>query len=303
MIRKIVSGGQTGADRAALDWAMANGIPHGGWCPKGRLSEAGVIPDKYQLSETPTPSYTVRTAWNVWDSDGTLIVTLQPSLTEGSLATQQFAVTFGKPWLHINQTTPEIEAKVKKFLSSHSIEILNVAGSRESKEKGIYDFCYRVLDRSIDIERKADSFFQPPYYGLCPQSTFQPRSKTDLFSIFQDIIRLEKIQVDAWIGVPEEERRNKQKLLISVDLYIDPLVTRKAHDTDELSTTLDYATVKETIETIASSKPRQLIESLAEEIAIQLLLHPLVSGLTVKVSKFPFPNVAEVSFILKRKKN
>ncbi|MGI8605082.1 MAG: YpsA SLOG family protein [Verrucomicrobiales bacterium] len=64
---RIISGGQTGADRAALDWAIANGVPHGGWCPKGRLAEDGPIPDRYQLTETPTANYLQRNEWNVRD--------------------------------------------------------------------------------------------------------------------------------------------------------------------------------------------------------------------------------------------
>ncbi len=62
---KIVSGGQTGADRAALDFAIAHGIPQGGWCPKGRKAEDGPIPDRYQLKETPSDNYAQRTEWNV----------------------------------------------------------------------------------------------------------------------------------------------------------------------------------------------------------------------------------------------
>ena len=73
MIRKIISGGQTGADRAALDVAIKFNIPHGGWIPKGRKAEDGRLPDRYQLQEMPTPSYPERTEQNVIDSDGTLI--------------------------------------------------------------------------------------------------------------------------------------------------------------------------------------------------------------------------------------
>jgi predicted Rossmann-fold nucleotide-binding protein len=74
MIERLVSGGQTGVDRAALDVAIACGIPHGGWCPRGRISEAGPIPAHYQLTETDSFKYWVRTERNVIDSDATLIL-------------------------------------------------------------------------------------------------------------------------------------------------------------------------------------------------------------------------------------
>ena len=91
MIRKIVSGGQTGADRAALDWAIEHGIPHGGWCPAGRRAEDGVIAARYHLLKTPKHDYEQRTRWNVRDSDATLVVSLSPELAGGSLATRRWA--------------------------------------------------------------------------------------------------------------------------------------------------------------------------------------------------------------------
>lgn len=95
-VMKIISGGQTGADRAALDFALTLGIPHGGWCPRGRLAEDGPVPERYILSETPTRAYAVRTEWNVRDSDGTVIFTLGwPPLSGGSLKTWKFAESLG----------------------------------------------------------------------------------------------------------------------------------------------------------------------------------------------------------------
>jgi len=87
LIIKIVSGGQTGADRAALDFAIEHGIPHGGWCPKGRQAEDGPIDGRYQLKETPTSDYAQRTEWNVRDSDATVLFSLAPELTGGSKKT------------------------------------------------------------------------------------------------------------------------------------------------------------------------------------------------------------------------
>ena len=88
---KIISGGQTGADRAALDWAIQNNIVYGGWCPQGRRAEDGVIPHRYVLQETESKGYMQRTKWNVRDSDATLIITLAPELVGGSLFTFEYA--------------------------------------------------------------------------------------------------------------------------------------------------------------------------------------------------------------------
>ena len=101
MLQKIISGGQTGADRAALDVAIELDIPHGGWIPKGRKTEDGVLQDKYQLEEMPTTSYPKRTEKNVLDSDGTLIVS-HGKLTGGSALTLKMAKKHGRPYLHVD---------------------------------------------------------------------------------------------------------------------------------------------------------------------------------------------------------
>jgi hypothetical protein len=101
MIEKLVSGGQTGADIAALDAALHYNFPHGGWCPKGRLSLDGPIPAKYSLTETPPADYPQRTEWNVRDSDGTVVFTFSKEQTGGSLKTVGFAKKHGKPCIHI----------------------------------------------------------------------------------------------------------------------------------------------------------------------------------------------------------
>jgi len=100
---KIVSGGQTGADRAALDWAIGRGLEHGGWCPRGRRAEDGAVPLQYRLTETPTERWEQRTEWNVRDSDATLIITVSETLTGGSLRTLELARTLGKPYLHLSR--------------------------------------------------------------------------------------------------------------------------------------------------------------------------------------------------------
>lgn len=146
---RIVSGGQTGADRAALDWAIANGIPYGGWCPKGRMAEDGVIPEKYILKECYRMGYLARTRQNVIDSDGTVIFTLKGFLTGGSKRTREFADEHSKPWVHIHSKIADPAGKLRKFIGEHRIKILNVAGPRASGEPTIGDFVRAVLDQLI----------------------------------------------------------------------------------------------------------------------------------------------------------
>src|SRR5689334_4915266 len=98
---RIISGGQTGADRAALDFAIERGSPYGGWCPKRRLAEDGPIPAYYQLQQTSTKAYPLRTEWNVRDSDGTVVFTINPALSGGSRRTLLLAEKYNKPVLHL----------------------------------------------------------------------------------------------------------------------------------------------------------------------------------------------------------
>jgi hypothetical protein len=149
MLLKIVSGGQTGADIAALDVALRHDFPHGGWCPKGRRSLDGPIPSRYLLLETPSSSYLQRTEWNVRDSDGTVIFTLGAEPTGGSLKTIQLARKHGRPFVHISRmekcyTDPAL--RLRQFVEEHRIGSLNVAGSRESKEPGINRWVSQVLE-------------------------------------------------------------------------------------------------------------------------------------------------------------
>jgi hypothetical protein len=134
---RIVSGGQTGADRGALDAAIALGLPHGGWCPGGRRAEDGAIPDKYLLVETGSRHYAVRTERNVIDSDGTLIV-IRGRLQGGSALTARLARARGKPYLIVDVTRDAAGAgELRDWLREHAIAVLNVAGPRESHCPGI----------------------------------------------------------------------------------------------------------------------------------------------------------------------
>ena len=145
MIERIVSGGQTGADRSALDWAIAHQVPHGGWCPDGRKSEDGVIPSRYELKELPGGGYRQRTKANVRDSDATLITSIALELTGGSLATAKFADELGKPWIHLSRES-SWKAHLQEWVDRHHITVLNVAGPRASKEMTVGAFTFEVLD-------------------------------------------------------------------------------------------------------------------------------------------------------------
>lgn len=151
LIEKIMSGGQTGADRAALDWAIGNGVLHGGWCPKGRKAEDGTIDPHYNLRETETGEYAERTERNVLDSDGTVIISIAPVLHGGSALTREFARKHGKPCIHAtSEEGPRAAAaKLKQFLIENYIRVLNVAGPRASEEPKVGELVKRVLTEAL----------------------------------------------------------------------------------------------------------------------------------------------------------
>ncbi len=147
-ISKIISGGQTGVDRAALDFALHHNIIHGGWCPKGRLAEDGRIPDKFNLQETPSDDYSQRTEWNLRDSDGTIII-FDEIQDEGSLLTTELAGKLYKPLINLNLAIKTKPAFLIQWIKSNEIKTLNIAGPRESNSLGIYkktmDFLNKLL--------------------------------------------------------------------------------------------------------------------------------------------------------------
>lgn len=135
-LEKILSGGQTGVDRAALDVALELSIPCGGWCPKGRRAEDGPIPTKYPLQESPTVNYAERTALNVKESDGTLILS-RGALRGGTALTKTFAERYRRPCLIVDLREATPPQQVRDWLVAHSIRVLNVAGPRASSQPGI----------------------------------------------------------------------------------------------------------------------------------------------------------------------
>lgn len=157
----IVSGGQTGADRAALDFAIRFGLDHAGWCPLGRRAEDGPLDLQYNLQETPSPKYDQRTRWNVRDSDATLVVTAQAQATGGSALTLAIAEREGKPCLHIAQeeTPSVVEAgeRIADFILENRLERLNVAGPRASQEPGIGAYVAAALSEALLSEAFAEA--------------------------------------------------------------------------------------------------------------------------------------------------
>ena len=147
-IQKIVSGGQTGVDRAALDAALEHGVSVGGWCPEGRRAEDGRIPDRYPLKETPSEAYAQRTMWNVRDSDGTVLLT-DGILEGGTALTMETAHEKGRPALHVRTTDAVPVVMIHAWREDNNIRTLNVAGPRASEAEGIYDRARAILDRLL----------------------------------------------------------------------------------------------------------------------------------------------------------
>lgn len=153
MVSKIVSGGQTGADRAALDVGLDLGLEVSGWCPRGRRAEDGPIPERYPLQELDSKSYAARTKKNVEDSDATLIITYgEPGA--GSQLTIDHAARLGRPHLHLeieDLVDEDAAREVRAWLDRARPGILNVAGSRESTDPGIARRVRHLLAAALSV--------------------------------------------------------------------------------------------------------------------------------------------------------
>lgn len=150
-LKKIISGGQTGADRAALDVAIDREIPCGGWCPMGRKAEDGQIPVMYPLQETGSSDYSTRTRKNIMDSDGTLILCPENAMDDGTKLTYQLCKELNKPLFIADPADEEQIPSVIKWLIKGNIHIVNIAGPRESKLKGIYKVSEMFLDKLMNV--------------------------------------------------------------------------------------------------------------------------------------------------------
>ncbi|WP_420904713.1 putative molybdenum carrier protein [Candidatus Magnetaquiglobus chichijimensis] len=151
MFNRIISGGQTGVDRAALDFAMSRGIPVGGWCPKGRKADDGPIEPTYPLRETPNADYRQRTFWNMRDCDGALILH-RGQLSGGTLLTAQLARSIQKAHRLINLNREVDLDEIRDWIRSHRIRVLNVAGPRERGNRGIHAQTLAFLDALLGGE-------------------------------------------------------------------------------------------------------------------------------------------------------
>jgi len=150
---KIISGGQTGIDRAALDVALAHGIDCGGWCPAGRLDEFGRIPDRYPVRELGGGGFTERTLQNVKDSDGTIIV-YPGKLSGGTEQTVRFSVEQQRPHQLIDASKVSVEEAAKlisDFVRKSKISVLNIAGPRQSEWPEGYDYATRALEAFLKL--------------------------------------------------------------------------------------------------------------------------------------------------------
>ena len=151
MIRKIISGGQIGADQAALDVAIKLGFPHGGWIQKGRKTQSGILPAKYQLKELSTAGYKRRIEQNVIDSDGTVIIS-HGEPTGGAEYSRKMADKHRRPCLHVDlkeSSTFVIASKINTWVLENNIEVLNVTGSRASEDSTIYKDTMDIVEGSI----------------------------------------------------------------------------------------------------------------------------------------------------------
>jgi predicted Rossmann-fold nucleotide-binding protein len=157
---KIISGGQTGVDRAALDVALEHGIESGGWCPVGRLDEFGRIPDRYPLKELDSGGFTERTLQNVKDSDGTVII-YPGKLGGGTEQTVRFCAQEQRPHELIDASTMSVEEAaqaISDFARENKIDMLNVAGPRHSEWADGYDYAFRALNEFLNsIKSKSTS--------------------------------------------------------------------------------------------------------------------------------------------------
>lgn len=149
VVKKIISGGQTGVDRAALDAGLRYGIVVGGWCPAGRRAEDGQIPKHYPLDELDSPEYGARTEKNVVAADATLVLNLG-DLTDGSELTVQLAQKHRKPHLVIQLDRDADPTVATRWIRTLSVQTLNIAGPRESKRPGVYERALRFVQRLLE---------------------------------------------------------------------------------------------------------------------------------------------------------
>jgi len=149
IMKKIISGGQTGVDRAALDAGLRYGIAVGGWCPAGRRAEDGQIPERYPLEELDSPDYAARTEKNVVAADATLILNFG-LLADGTKLTVRLARKNRKPYLVVQLDRDTDPATVAVWIRALGVRVLNIAGPRESKRPGVYACALRFVQKLLE---------------------------------------------------------------------------------------------------------------------------------------------------------
>ena len=230
MLEIIVSGGQTGADQGGLDAAIKYGIAHGGWIPQGRKTENGILPPYYQLKEMPSDKYHERTKQNVIDSHGTVIF-YHDELTGGSKYTEEMALSLKKPFLSLNLSRmPAFQSinQITSWILKKHIAILNVAGSRASKDPKIYSAvkfiisCVILLSAVNKITKPRDLSYYPKtldgaidrIIGVLPHtdkvviSDMAPEDLEPVYAAFGGLIRFE-------LGLDDESRPTNTNLIKS----------------------------------------------------------------------------------------
>jgi len=220
MIKKIISGGQTGVDQAALDVAIKLDIPHGGWIPKGRKTERGPLPDKYLLQEMPNGSYVNRTEKNVINSDGTLIIS-HGELSGGSEFTRIIVQKRNRPCLHVDLNKIIIfkaAEQIKTWIEKNKIEVLNIAGPRESNDPKIYKATEEVLETALYLDlidiAMPDPFFLVNNDSLSTSLSDLPRTVDRAVNMllsdlsFKDKTRLANMQEEKLIDLRLSLGRN-----------------------------------------------------------------------------------------------
>ncbi len=207
MLEKIISGGQTGADRAGLDAAIKFCIPHGGWIPRGRKTENGPLPEVYQLQETETADYRERTRRNILDSHGTVIFT-RGGLTGGSKLTKALALRHGMPHCHIDLVAIQgfgASMALHSFVMEHHIGILNVAGSRASHDFYMYVDVKTVMETFLFLLRQESESHSHEIFPRepCPTAAFPPTLEKAARMVASDFSLKTMVHIARmpWIGM------------------------------------------------------------------------------------------------------
>ena len=223
MVKKIISGGQVGADQAALDVAIKLGIPHGGWIQKGRKTQSGTLPEKYQLKEMPTASYKKRIEQNVIDSDGTLIIS-HGKPTGASDYSRKMALRHNHQFLHIDlaqMNTLKAAKLINSWIALRHIKTLHIAGSRASEDSKIYKATMDLLESAYYLSQGENKTrpFDTAHQALTTDTLTEPEVDPKTVDEAVDHLIIEMPLKDRIImaNLPQEEL---EPLNLSLGLYI-----------------------------------------------------------------------------------